>query len=57
MLCRISDELMEEPVVLQSGFTYEKEQILKHFEYNGNIDPMTREEVDPKILIENKNIK
>jgi hypothetical protein len=25
LLCRITDELMDEPVVLESGFTYEKE--------------------------------
>jgi hypothetical protein len=28
LLCRITDELMDEPVILESGFTYEKEQIL-----------------------------
>lgn len=42
LLCRITDELMDEPVILESGFTYEKEDILKHFRYNGNSDPMTR---------------
>jgi hypothetical protein len=25
LLCRITDELMDEPVILESGFTYEKE--------------------------------
>ena len=24
LICRISDDLMEEPVILESGFTYEK---------------------------------
>lgn len=57
LLCRISDELMENPVILESGFTYEKREILRHFQYNGNIDPLTREEVDPRVLIPNKNIK
>ena len=28
LLCRITDELMDEPVILESGFTYEREQIL-----------------------------
>ena len=28
LLCVISDELMTEPVILSSGFTYEKEVIL-----------------------------
>ena len=57
LFCRITDEFMDQPVILQSGFTYEKEHILRHFQYNGNTDPMTREEVDPEVLILNKNIK
>lgn len=57
LLCRITDELMEEPVTLESGFTYEKESIIKHFETNGNFDPMTREDVNPAILIPNKSLK
>lgn len=57
LVCRITDELMEEPVILESGFTYEKEHIIKHFQYNGNTDPMTRENVNPRVLILNKNIK
>lgn len=48
---------MDEPVLLQSGFTYEKCEIQKHFQMNGNFDPMTREEVDPDVLILNKQIK
>lgn len=57
LLCRITDELMEEPAALESGFTYERSQIIKHFEKNGNFDPMTREEVNPAILIPNKSLK
>ena len=48
---------MEEPVVISSGFTYEKSEILKHFQTNGNFDPLNRDQVDPKILITNYNIK
>ena len=25
LLCRISDEMMTDPVIIESGFTYEKE--------------------------------
>lgn len=57
LLCRITDEIMEDPVILESGFTYEKEQILKHFRFNGNVDPLTGEQVNPNVLITNKNIK
>ena len=28
LLCRITDDLMEEPVIVSSGFTYEKKAIL-----------------------------
>mmetsp|Transcript_11282 Transcript_11282/g.18991 ORF Transcript_11282/g.18991 Transcript_11282/m.18991 type:complete len:99 (-) Transcript_11282:55-351(-) len=56
LLCPISDDLMEEPVQLSSGFTYEKATINKHFEYNGMNDPMTREDVDGKMTI-NQSIK
>lgn len=31
LLCRITDDLMEDPVIIQSGFTYERNAILKHF--------------------------
>ena len=48
---------MDEPVVLESGFTYEKAEIIKHFDRNGNFDPITREKVDTSVLIENKHIK
>jgi STIP1 family protein 1 len=57
LLCRITDELMEEPVVLDSGFTYERAQIQRHFRANGCFDPLTRQEVDPNILIENRAVK
>ena len=57
LICPITDDLMEEPVVLQSGFTYEKATILKHFSVNGNVDPMTRETVDAGKLITNQSIK
>ena len=28
LICRISDDLMEDPVVIESGFTYERKAIL-----------------------------
>ena len=57
LVCKITDDLMTEPVMLTSGFTYEKEIILKHFQVNGNNDPLTREDVCPTNLVTNKNIK
>ena len=48
---------MEDPVVISSGFTYEKSEILKHFKVNGNTDPLNREEVKTDQFITNYNIK
>lgn len=55
--CRISDEIMNDPVIIQSGFTYEKKMIDLHFQKNGPFDPITREQVDPKIMITNIYLK
>lgn len=57
LLCRITDDLMIDPVCLSSGFSYEREAIKKHFKTNGFFDPVNREAVNPDILIENKNLK
>ena len=46
LICPITDDLMEEPVIISSGFTYEKSEILKHFQTNGYFDPLNRSEVD-----------
>ena len=57
LICPITDDLMEEPVVLQSGFTYEKSAVKKHFETNGDHCPMTRDWVDVDKLVPNNSIK
>ena len=57
LLCRISDDLMHDPVVLESGFTFERAQILLHFKRNGPTCPMTRQQLNPDVLIPNQNIK
>jgi len=57
LICPITDDLMSEPVIISSGFTYEKQEITKHFSINGNTDPLNRENVDPNIMIINYNIK
>ena len=48
---------MRDPVIIESGFTYEREAILKHFKMNSNIDPITRQQVDPRVLIPNIQLK
>lgn len=48
---------MNEPVLIGSGFTYEKTEILKHFQINGSFDPMNRIRVDKESLTSNYCIK
>ena len=56
LMCPLKLDFMEEPVVLSSGFTYEKTDIQSHFNVNGKTDPQTREEVDGT-LVANQSIK
>lgn len=55
-LCPITHELMIDPVMIDSGNTFEREAILKYFE-NHNKDPETNEVLDNKKLIANKHLK
>ena len=48
---------MSDPVLLSSGFSYERSAIMKHFSYNGWTDPVTREDVRQDVVIENRNLK
>lgn len=50
-------DLYREPMIVSSGQTYEKDYIIKHFEANGNTDPITRAKLADGLLIANKNIK
>ena len=48
---------MVDPVTLTSGITYERSAILDHFLKKGFVDPITNENVDPNILLPNKNLR
>ncbi|CAD8121055.1 unnamed protein product [Paramecium sonneborni] len=52
-VCPITYEIMDEPILLNSGLTYDKNSIQKHFKQNGYFDPITRESIDPLGLIQN----
>lgn len=47
---------MEDPVITEEGFTYEKSAIEDHFKTNGFIDPITRSTVSGK-LYSNRALK
>ncbi|CAD8094428.1 unnamed protein product [Paramecium primaurelia] len=51
--CPITNEIMDEPTLLNSGLTYDKFSIHQQFKQNGYVDPITRENIDPLGLIQN----
>jgi STIP1 family protein 1 len=52
-LCKITFEIMRDPVITPNGITYERRAILEHFKKNGWIDPVARTPLHPKDLISN----
>ena len=55
--CPISDDLMEDPVLIESGNTYERSMIEQHFKTNGYFDPVSRQNVNPDFIYPNRNLK
>ncbi|XP_051912261.1 uncharacterized protein LOC127594427 [Hippocampus zosterae] len=49
LICQITYELMEDPVVTEAGITYEREAIQEHIEKNGCTDPITRKQISGKL--------
>jgi STIP1 family protein 1 len=40
---------MEDPVIAESGHTYERSAIETHMKQNGKFDPFTRKEISEKL--------
>lgn len=57
LVCRISFELMEEPLTTPAGNTYESSYLRAHISKNGAFDPCTRQNFDQKLLIKNHILK
>lgn len=57
LCCAITMEIMRDPVMTSSGISYERSALKTHFEVNGNFDPITRKECNPKEVISNVNLK
>ena len=53
-ICPITLEVMEDPVICNDGYTYERSAIES---ITGNISPMTRQEIDKTNLIPNRALK
>lgn len=56
-LCKITFEIMEDPVITPNGISYERKAIMEHFKKNGWTDPISRESLDPKSLYPNIGLR
>lgn len=56
-LCPISHEVMEDPVIAEDGFTYERTEIAKHFEKAVTAKSPKTNEIIGKLLIPNKDLR
>lgn len=57
LLCPITGERFKNPVICSDGHTYECDAILRWLERGGNISPITRQQLDPEIIIPNLIVK
>jgi len=57
LTCKISYDIMKEPVITPNGISYEKHIITEHFDRVGYFDPVTRKQIDATMLIPNNNLK
>lgn len=46
LICKITLQLMEEPVLSEEGFTYEKKVLEEHYRLKGTVEPITRRKVE-----------
>jgi len=51
LLCPITYELMDDPVILDDGYTYERRAIEEHLRRNGLVSPMTNGPVSDRLVL------
>jgi len=56
-ICPIGRELMNDPVMLEDGITYERENIKNWFNTGSNNSPMTGKKINKSIMIPNHKLK
>jgi tetratricopeptide (TPR) repeat protein len=56
LCCPITLELFSTPIINETGSSYESNALVKHFSKMGYIDPITRRQIDPRIIIINNPI-
>ena len=55
--CHLTGKLMKDPVMLDSGNTYERSAVLDYLILNGFFDPKTSKKLSSSKLVPNNNIK
>lgn len=56
-LCPITRERMKDPVVVSDGHSYERKAILEVMRSANSVSPLTREPLDPDIIVKNRTLK
>jgi len=57
LCCKISLDIMEDPVTTQSGHSYERAVLMEHLRKNGLFDPVTRDPISMEHIYPNLNLK
>jgi len=57
LCCKITFDLMQEPVTTTAGHSYEKEVLMESIEKNGYVDPVARTPISKDGIVPNLNIK
>jgi len=57
LCCKISFEIMRDPVITPSGITYERKDIEEHLQRVGHFDPITRRDLTQDMLVPNLALK
>ncbi|XP_061970103.1 E3 ubiquitin-protein ligase CHIP [Populus nigra] len=57
LCCKITLDILRDPVITPSGVSYERAVLLDHLEKVGNFDPITREPLEPSQLVPNLAIR
>ena len=57
LICPITFELLQDPVMANDGYTYERAAIVQWIQQSGGISPLTRQQITVNDLRPNRNVK
>ena len=56
-ICPITQDVMDDPVVASDGNSYERHALIAFMSNGNGKSPLTREKLNPKVIIKNMNLK